>query len=463
MAECQNGLKYKERNINIPEAYTFLRKSEEIVSNGFLYLLYREPVTEDTTNSIIINPVGSYDTVISSNLNSHYLDVIVEDKIMSNLESYLSSFSTYNKGICFNFKSNSSGSKKRKIYTIFCPFKMNLILVNMFNLDPETANIFLKEVITTVSKIRELGIVGDYLLNRQTDKFAGKINIALGDSVYEFELRNIIKANDIIEKKQKEMEDAVKFIVNEYSKSLDSLMKRLKDEYNAKIQEMKTFSIPVKEISRAEGGLISILKNYDDDSNSYLAISYPANFIMKKFVWDDKEYNLPEVLRKRVIGYWVFYYRLNNLFEIAFVSIQKYPPTDYSDMRKGIETFHSILSSEKFYICEGSMKIHPGNTLLPTMEIAHGLNQMFETINYDSPLNRKPADMKDLSEYLAKVAKQKSMENKSYFKKIPGSDHVKCTCQNCKFEFKYDPLKNIPRACPYCNGEIPRLRMFTWS
>ncbi|MBU0470351.1 MAG: hypothetical protein KKA62_02685 [Nanoarchaeota archaeon] len=79
----------------------------------------------------------------------------------------------------------------------------------------------------------------------------------------------------------------------------------------------------------------------------------------------------------------------------------------------------------------------------------------------ETPIKPPGWDAED--EYLAKVAKQKSMENKSYFKKIPGSDHVKCTCQNCKFEFKYDPLKNIPRACPYCNGEIPRLRMFTWS
>jgi DNA-directed RNA polymerase subunit RPC12/RpoP len=63
--------------------------------------------------------------------------------------------------------------------------------------------------------------------------------------------------------------------------------------------------------------------------------------------------------------------------------------------------------------------------------------------------------------YLEKISKQKKKEEASRFRKIPGTDHVIFNCPGCKFEFRYNPFTKRPRTCPYCNGQIPKLRTFS--
>ena len=73
----------------------------------------------------------------------------------------------------------------------------------------------------------------------------------------------------------------------------------------------------------------------------------------------------------------------------------------------------------------------------------------------------KPAGWDAEDDYLEKISKLKKEEQKSMFKKIPGTDHVMCKCNMCKFSFRYNPFKKLPRTCPYCNANIPKLRTFS--
>ena len=73
----------------------------------------------------------------------------------------------------------------------------------------------------------------------------------------------------------------------------------------------------------------------------------------------------------------------------------------------------------------------------------------------------KPAgwDMDDA--YLEKVSSMRKKEEKDQFERIPGTDYVKYSCINCKYQFRYDVFRKKPRTCPYCNTDIPRLRTFS--
>jgi DNA-directed RNA polymerase subunit RPC12/RpoP len=72
----------------------------------------------------------------------------------------------------------------------------------------------------------------------------------------------------------------------------------------------------------------------------------------------------------------------------------------------------------------------------------------------------RPAGWDAEDDYLEKMARIKRQQTQASFSKIPNSDHVKYICVNCKYSFRYDPLKKLPYTCPYCNAEIPRLRTF---
>ena len=71
----------------------------------------------------------------------------------------------------------------------------------------------------------------------------------------------------------------------------------------------------------------------------------------------------------------------------------------------------------------------------------------------------KPADWDNDDLYLEKYQQQKEKEAPK-FKKIPGTDYVQCTCNKCKYSFKYDPFRKKPSSCPYCSEEIPRINTF---
>ena len=73
----------------------------------------------------------------------------------------------------------------------------------------------------------------------------------------------------------------------------------------------------------------------------------------------------------------------------------------------------------------------------------------------------KPAGWDHEDEYLEKVLKSKERNEKAKFEKIPGTHQVKCTCKSCNYSFKYDPFRKLPRTCPYCNNDIPKLRTFS--
>jgi hypothetical protein len=72
----------------------------------------------------------------------------------------------------------------------------------------------------------------------------------------------------------------------------------------------------------------------------------------------------------------------------------------------------------------------------------------------------KPAGWDAEDDYLEKVLKQKKKEEVVKFSRIPGTNQVQCLCKSCKFSFKYDPFRKLPRTCPYCNSDIPKVRTF---
>ena len=77
----------------------------------------------------------------------------------------------------------------------------------------------------------------------------------------------------------------------------------------------------------------------------------------------------------------------------------------------------------------------------------------------EKKIDRPPGwDAED--EYLDKISKMRKEENQAQFSKIPGTNQVKCRCSKCKYSFKYDPFRKMPRTCPFCDSDIPRLKTF---
>ncbi len=72
----------------------------------------------------------------------------------------------------------------------------------------------------------------------------------------------------------------------------------------------------------------------------------------------------------------------------------------------------------------------------------------------------RPAGWDKDDEYLERISRMKRDEQQAQFVKIPNSDFVKCICASCKFSFRHDPIRKQPRACPYCNTEVPRVKTF---
>ncbi|MBI4152596.1 hypothetical protein HY495_02695 [Candidatus Woesearchaeota archaeon] len=70
----------------------------------------------------------------------------------------------------------------------------------------------------------------------------------------------------------------------------------------------------------------------------------------------------------------------------------------------------------------------------------------------------RPPGWDDVDEYLTRASKQRQEEQQVQFSRVPGTEQFKCLCFQCKYSFKYDPVKKIPFNCPYCNAEVPRLR-----
>ena len=70
----------------------------------------------------------------------------------------------------------------------------------------------------------------------------------------------------------------------------------------------------------------------------------------------------------------------------------------------------------------------------------------------------KPVDWDGEDEYLEKMVHIRKEENQAQFSKVAGTNQIKCICTSCKYEFKYNHSTKMPRSCPYCNADIPKLR-----
>ena len=73
----------------------------------------------------------------------------------------------------------------------------------------------------------------------------------------------------------------------------------------------------------------------------------------------------------------------------------------------------------------------------------------------------KPSGWDKEDEYLEKITRARKQEEQvAQFSKIPGTTQLQCKCLQCKYVFKYDPFRKMPRACPYCNYNVPKLTTY---
>ncbi len=71
---------------------------------------------------------------------------------------------------------------------------------------------------------------------------------------------------------------------------------------------------------------------------------------------------------------------------------------------------------------------------------------------------QKPAGWDAEDEYLERISRMRQAEVQAQFSRIPGTVELRCICAHCRYGFRYNPVKNLPRSCPYCNVEVPRLK-----
>lgn len=62
--------------------------------------------------------------------------------------------------------------------------------------------------------------------------------------------------------------------------------------------------------------------------------------------------------------------------------------------------------------------------------------------------------------YLEKAYRLKKESQTAVFRRIPSSSQLMCTCPGCKYTFKYDPERQYPTVCPYCNNKVPKFNQF---
>ncbi|MEK6950193.1 MAG: hypothetical protein AABX13_00520 [Nanoarchaeota archaeon] len=71
----------------------------------------------------------------------------------------------------------------------------------------------------------------------------------------------------------------------------------------------------------------------------------------------------------------------------------------------------------------------------------------------------RPAGWDKEDEYLGRASRLRKQETQATFTKIEGTEFVKYVCQHCKYNFRYSPSKRIPATCPYCDYDIPRVKL----
>lgn len=114
-------------------------------------------------------------------------------------------------------------------------------------------------------------------------------------------------------------------------------------------------------------------------------------------------------------------------------------------------------------VCNGfapadQFKLHHSYKLMvcPTCFSGKTEKRKQEEVKKEGPSRPPGWDQED--EYLEKMSRMRQKEQQTQFTRIPGSDMVQCVCTYCKFSFKYDHFKGIPKACPYCNINVPKFK-----
>lgn len=59
-----------------------------------------------------------------------------------------------------------------------------------------------------------------------------------------------------------------------------------------------------------------------------------------------------------------------------------------------------------------------------------------------------------------RIAKLKENPVRPAYEDVVGSEDVRVKCPDCKYTFRHDPYRKFPAQCPYCNKEVPRVRVW---
>ena len=106
-------------------------------------------------------------------------------------------------------------------------------------------------------------------------------------------------------------------------------------------------------------------------------------------------------------------------------------------------------------------KLHYSYKMMVCGNCFNGKTQLEEEkkkVEAEKPAKPPGWDQEDL--YLEKFHSKKQVQE-PMFRKIVATGQIECTCRNCSYSFKYDPFRKRPKACPYCNEEIPKLNTFS--
>ncbi len=111
------------------------------------------------------------------------------------------------------------------------------------------------------------------------------------------------------------------------------------------------------------------------------------------------------------------------------------------------------------YAPSAQFKLHHTYKKMVCPNCYSGKTKQLEEKKKEEPMRPPGWDAED--DYLEKASAKKKQEHQVMFTKISGTDLVQCTCAGCKYQFKYDPYKKLPYACPYCNMEVPKPKSFS--
>jgi len=238
-----------------------------------------------------------------------------------------------------------------------------------------------------------------YTMKRKTSSNGGNIMIKIGDSILEANVLGVIKGNTISDVVENRINEKFKSLVNQFNAISRNTVSRIVDKYEQKISERQ--GIPPE-----------ILYNLTYESNGFVSSTteigifnsyYPAFFTIKYLKVDNNIFEIPACEQVTIEGYWKCQHELgsNKIIHVYLVKLESIGRM-YKSSNEYLCTFHSTSAGA----CIGDLGDRIFSSAYLTPSVIQKLNLSFETINWNSPLDRTPGGkLAKLSEYIVNSLK----------------------------------------------------------